>query len=91
MPLKFENVAQVGDFIKAYDFQPWGGPETECYLVGKVLAKNDGLQFEYSHYLIEVIDGQFRGEALANDELGRKVRVPFETMMTEWDGRVTKL
>jgi hypothetical protein len=81
--LKYENLANVGDVIRAYDFMGSKG----AYLEGRVIAKgaithpNDG-RYLYEGYTIMVeTDGAEFGRE--NDE----AYIPFETSM-DYDGRV---
>lgn len=89
--LKFENTAQVGDVIKAYDFKPM--PEEmkadypDCFLVGRVVDKGDihlpGGPLMYRGYTVEILverDGYTKYET---------AYVPFEVSMMEYDERVS--
>ena len=42
--LKYEKTAEIGDVIKAFDFQPMPG-RGNCYITGKVLDKGIFNQF----------------------------------------------
>lgn len=88
--LKFAETANVGDVIKAYDFQPMEG-RPECYLIGKVISKGRCYQeIEGSRYYlcdgydVEIIDSDL--DSL--ERVGTKAIVPFEVDFLEWDGRV---
>ena len=77
--LKFENIAEVGDTIKAYDFEPMEG-RPDYFLVGTVTAKGNGA------YTITVTESP---EHTVRE--GIEMFVPFEVMFDEWDGRVSKV
>lgn len=80
--LKFENLANVGDVIRGYDF--YGN--REAYIQGKVIAKGKVTiqgQYMYDAYTIIVEkDGAEFGRE------GDEMYIPFETSMMEYDGRV---
>jgi len=81
--LKFESVANVGDIIKAFDFQPMPSRE-DVYLIGKVIAKGHvGGLLGYDAYTVEVITS----DAWSNREVGEIAYVPFESTF-DFDGRV---
>lgn len=80
---KYENLAKVGDVIRAYDFQGSKG----AYLQGVVTAKGDVMHPKdgyllFCGYTIDVtVDGA--GFGRENDV----AYVPFETTL-DYDGRV---
>lgn len=82
--LKFENLAQVGDRIRAYDFMG----NKEAFIEGKVVAKGSithpvtGM-YMYEAYSIEIdVDGADFGRE------GDVGYVPFESGFMEYDDRV---
>ena len=89
--LKFENTAQIGDIIKAFDFKPM--PEEmkadypDRFLVGRVIDKGEVKHPEYgvvmyNGFTVEILverDGYTKGEV---------AYVPFEVSMMEYDERV---
>lgn len=80
--LKYENVANIGDTIKAFDFEPIPG-RPDSFLIGKVIDKgmvNDS----YLAYTVEVIDGD------DDSRNGATMYVPFESSM-DYDGRVSRI
>ena len=91
--LKFENTAAVGDFIRAYDFEPMPD-RPDQYVSGRVLEKGP-------IYAPFGIDGKERyicdGYTIVcqYDTDGRRegfnVYVPFEMGFTDFDGRVENL
>ena len=95
--LKFENTANVGDMIRAYDFQP-APDRPDSYLVGEVLEK--GPIYAKPHYTapreVYVCDGYtiFVKESETGDvhhdieRVGRIMYVPFEMAGRDFDNRV---
>jgi len=82
--LKFENIAEVGDTIKAYDFQPREGLP-DYFLVGKVTAKGK-TPLGFAGYTVTVT------ESPEHDvRVGLEMFVPFGIDFLEWDGRVSKV
>lgn len=85
----FENTANIGDTIKAFDFKPMNHPDyPDRFLVGKVVAKgrcelDDGAKFDA--YTVEVTESPEYPE-----RVGHTMYVPFEMFM-DFDNRVTKL
>lgn len=85
---KFENTANVGDTIKAFDFKPMSD-RPDMFMVGKVIDKGmikhpvHGFDM-YMGYTIE-ITGQSEGNGY---DLGEIAYVPFETDFMEYDERV---
>lgn len=86
--LKFENVAEIGDTIKAFDFEPMPSRE-DSYLIGEVVAKGmiyrsfDGVEYpDFKAYTVRVTGGD------DNSRNGKLLYVPFESSM-DYDGRVT--
>ena len=86
--LKFENLANVGDIIKAYDFMPVSD-RPDMFMTGRVIEKGmvkhpvHGYEM-FAGYTVEII-GQ--GEE-NNYEIGEIGYVPFEVSMIEYDKRV---
>ena len=90
--MKYENTAEIGDVIKAFDFEPMPG-RGNCYVVGTVVSK--GLTPNgYAAYGIEVTSRMWDGK-MSISGTGDMVYVPFETMMEDmfpgYDNRVTKI
>ena len=82
MMLKYENLAEVGQVIRGYDFRGSKG----AYLEGKVIAKGaihtPSGQYYFDGYTIMVeTDGAEFGRE------GEEAYIPFETSM-DYDGRV---
>ena len=83
MTLKFENTANIGDTIKAFDFEP-RKDAPDRYLIGKVIAKGS-LECVYA-YTVEVIESPEFPE-----RVGHTMYVPYEMSFTEFDNRITKI
>jgi len=87
--LKFENTAQIGDIIKAYDFEPMEG-RPDMFMVGKVIdkgmIKHPVYDVDmYMGYTIEITD-KSKGNSYVECETAY---VPFEVDFMEYDERVT--
>jgi len=89
--LKFENTAQIGDTIKAHDFDPKmlaSMGETPKYIAGKVVAKGmikhpvHGFDMYYG-YTIDITEDSAGGH-----RVGDQGYVAFETDFMEYDNRV---
>ena len=79
--LKFENLAEVGNKIKAYDFQPREG-HREHFLEGIVVNKGK-TPFGFAAYHVLVT------ESTIPNRVGEEMLVPFGMVFDEWDGRVS--
>jgi len=88
--LKFEAVANIGDVIKAWDFEPVDTEFKDRYpdrfLIGKVVEKGM-LKFENGSDAFKAFTVEIIKSSLNQYEVGQKISVPFETSM-DWDGRV---
>jgi len=95
MTYKFENKANVGDVIKAYDFKPMEG-RPDCFMTGIVKAKGPvyGVvrcgdeeieHYMYEGYTIEIIGAD---EDSYEFRIGDEGYVPFEVDFMEYDGRI---
>lgn len=91
--LKFENTAEIGDLIRAYDFEPM--PEharPDHYVTGWVQEKGpifveiDGVE----RYICDGYTILCQYDTNGTRE-GIKVHVPFEMGFTDFDGRVENL
>jgi hypothetical protein len=93
--LKFENVAQVGDLIKAFDFEPCPG-RPDRFVVGVVVAKGAvTIPFSYDAYTIKCVydswDMTVGKKQNKFSRVGQEVVVPFECSLLEYDTRITKV
>jgi len=86
--LKFEKTAEIGDLIKAYDFQPMSD-RGDSYIVGKVTDKGmaNGM---YLAYTVDVIHRVFGGD-VCDRNTDNVSYVPFECGFMEYDERVSKI
>ncbi len=92
--LKFENTANVGDIIKAFDFQPMPDRD-DSYLIGRVIEKGpmyvemNGRQvYMCDGYKVFVKDSNSGSAGFDADRIGTEMMVPFEMSITEFDNRV---
>jgi len=89
--LKFENVANVGDVIKALDFQPMEGRK-DSYLTGRVIEKGemffDNGVYMCNGYKVYVTDSRSGSDRFDINRVGTEMIVPFEMSMVDFDGRV---
>lgn len=88
--LKFAETAQVGDKIRAFDFQPIPGRD-DHFIIGTVIAKGpinhpvEGF-YMFDGYTIEITGA----DSETDSRIGDTGYVPFESMM-DYDGRVENL
>ena len=91
--LKFENTAEVGDLIRAYDFEPMPDrPDT--YVTGWVKEKGAiFLPMDETGIPRYVCDGYTILCQYDTNEnrTGETIYVPFEMGFTDFDGRVENL
>lgn len=81
--LKYENVAKVGDLIRAYDFKPMAGRD-DVYVEGVVIGINDN--DGYKAFVIVCTK-----DSSPADRYAEIVYVPMEVSIMEFDGRVVNL
>jgi hypothetical protein len=87
--LKFENTANIGDIIKAFDFKPMEG-RPNMFMSGKVIEKGmikhpiHGFDM-YMGYTIEIV-GQSENNGYKKGEIAY---IPFEVDFMEYDDRVS--
>jgi hypothetical protein len=89
--LKFEKVAAVGDYIRAYDFKPMRG-RMDCYVEGIVLEITN--EKGYKAFKIKVKNDVYGGEmqeAEGQTRNGQEVFVPMEVSFMEYDSRIMNL
>jgi len=88
--LKYENVANLGDTIKAFDFEPMPGRE-DAYLIGEVIEKGAFYQEIEEGRKIYLCDGytvKVTKSPGFESRVGEIMCVPFESTF-DYDGRVT--
>ena len=88
--LKHENVANVGDKIRANDFMPREG-RNACYIEGTVIEKGTCDDKYYSCYKISLTKKIFDGKDLTDKVKDKIWYVPFEIDFDEHDTRIQKL
>ena len=88
--LKHENVANVGDTIRANDFAPREGMN-DCFIEGKVLEKGTCDGNYYGCYKIFVTKKIVNGKDVTNKLLDTIFYVPFQVDFDEHDTRVQRL
>jgi len=81
--LKYENVAEVGDTIKALDFEPWVGRE-DVYLIGKVTDKGMN-ELGYAAYTVKVLESPG-----FESRVGTTMYVPYQSNF-DFEGRVCRV
>lgn len=90
--LKFETTANIGDVIKAFDFQPMEGRD-DSYLTGQVIAKGpvfaDNGTYMCDGYTVNVLFSNSGSEKFDAQRKGIEMVVPFEMDMLEYDERVS--
>lgn len=91
--LKFENTAEIGDCIRAYDFEPMPGRE-DRFVEGTVVDKGYHPTEGYKCFTItcEFDSTVWTRECpSSNSRVGHMVYVPMGCSFMEYDTRVTKL
>jgi len=90
--LKFENVAKVGDTIRAYDFKPCAGRD-DAFIEGVVENANCN-EPGFNSFKVTVTADKFQKyETKANkkNRVGQIMFVPHQTSFMEFDFRVINL
>lgn len=89
--LKFENIAKVGDIIRAYDFKPMYG-RSDCYVEGKVIGitEKPGYRAFEINCINDFFDGKFR-KGVRSSRVAKSVFVPMEVSFMEYDARIINL
>jgi hypothetical protein len=89
--LKFENTANIGDIIKAFDFKPMAD-RPDSFLTGRVVEKGEMFQdfdgrkvYIGNGYTVEVLGGDSESAPIRK---GQTMYVPFEVDFMEYDERV---
>jgi hypothetical protein len=85
--LKFENIAKVGQTIRAYDFKPMQGRE-DCFVEGVVerVTNETGCK----SFKITVTKDSW-SDAEDKGRVGKIVFVPMEVSFMEYDARIFNL
>jgi hypothetical protein len=90
--LKFENVAKVGEIIRAYDFRPCAGRD-DAFIEGVVEQANCN-EPGFNCYKITVTVDKFvkyETKPSKRNRVGKIVFVPHETGFFDFDFRIVNL
>ncbi len=89
--LKFAKTAEVGDRIRAWDFEPMEG-RPDMYIDGEVIEKGFVKNMGAAAYTIKCdFDSSAEKRKDKNGRVGQTMFVPYEMSMMDFDTRVTKL
>jgi hypothetical protein len=90
--LKFQNIAKVGQTIRAYDFKPMVG-RSDCFVEGKVLAIDDSQGYKAFKIRVskDVFDNKEFTESGYGSRVTKEVFVPMEVSFMEYDARIINL
>jgi len=90
--LKFENIAKVGDVIRAYDFKPCAGRD-DAFIEGVVEQANCNEPGFNCFKIIVTADKfhKFETKPKKENRVGRIMFVPHETGFMEFDHRIINL
>ena len=90
--LKFENIAKVGQTIRAYDFKPMIG-RSDCFVEGKVLAIDDSQGYKAFRIRVtkDVFDNKEFTESGYGSRVTKEVFVPMQVSLMEYDARIINL
>jgi hypothetical protein len=89
--LKFERVAKIGDYIRAYDFKPMRG-RMDCYVEGEVVEITNSPGFK--SYKIICKNDVFSGEMQEEEGVtrnGQEIFIPMQVSFMEYDSRIMNL
>lgn len=85
--LKYENSAEIGEVIKAYDFEPMEG-RPKRFIVGRVIKKGEVIHPQYGVSMFEGFHIKITGADRDDDSrIGDIGYIPFETTF-DYDGRI---
>ena len=90
--LKFQNIATVGDIIRAYDFKPCAGRD-DAVIEGVVEQANCN-EPGFNCFKVTVTADKFKKyetKANKNNRVGQIMFVPHQTSFMEFDFRVVNL
>jgi hypothetical protein len=91
--MKFENVAEIGDTIKAFDFMPMPDRE-DSFLIGRVIEKgmvrnpesNVPMFDGYTVEIVRSVTGDEKYDEFRKCDIGY---IPFELFVADFDDRVS--
>jgi hypothetical protein len=90
--LKFQNIAKVGQTIRAYDFKPMVG-RSDCFVEGVVLDVDNSQG--YKAFKIRVTKDVFDNKEFTQSGYGSRVTkevfVPMQVSFMEYDARIINL
>jgi len=90
--LKFQNIAKVGQTIRAYDFKPMVG-RSDCFVEGVVLDVDNSQG--YKAFKIRVTKDVFDNKEFTQSGYGSRVTkevfVPLQVSFMEYDARIINL
>jgi len=90
--LKFENIAKVGDIIRAYDFKPCAGRD-DAFIEGVVIDANS-YESGFNSYKIKVTADKFKKyetKVSVRNRVEQIAFVPHQTSFMEFDFRIINL
>ena len=90
--LRFENIAKVGQTIRAYDFKPMAG-RSDCFVEGKVLAIDNSQGYKAFKIRVskDVFDNKEFIESGYGSRVTKEVFVPLQVSFMEYDARIINL
>ena len=90
--LKFQNIATVGDIIRAYDFKPMAG-RNDCFVEGVVLAIDNSQGYKAFKIRVskDVFDNKEFTESGYGSRVTKEVFVPMQVSFMEYDARIINL
>ena len=87
--LKFENTAEVGDMIRAYDFEPIPG-RPEFYVTGKVIEKGP-IYHAAGRYICDGYTIVCHTDMDDDRRHGETIFVPFQLSLTDFATRIENI
>lgn len=90
--MKFESVAKVGDYIRAYDFKPMKG-RTDVFIEGTIEAVTNEPGYKAFKVKCERDFCGNDGDLKAGDfsRIGKTIFVPMQVSFMEYDARIINL
>jgi len=90
--LKFQNIAKIGQTIRAYDFKPMVG-RSDCFVEGKVLAIDNSQGYKAFKIRVskDVFDNKEFTESGYGSRVTKEVFVPMQVSFMEYDARIINL
>ena len=90
--LKLQNIAKVGQTIRAYDFKPMVG-RNDCFVEGVVLGVDNSQGYKAFRIRVtkDVFDNKEFTESGYGSRVTKEVFVPFQVSFMEYDARIINL